>query len=107
KRQNSPSRDPAKYDCLNYYIMDPRIAYPEITYIIYKDYGVTPLYNRGRHKNRITTVFRNAAVGTLLYNYVTGLMVSKRENDLDSTSMSDAHAIALLDKLILETEKEE
>ena len=107
KRQNSPSRDPAKYDCLNYFIMDPRTAYPEIAYSIYKDYGVIPLYTRGRHKNRITTVFRNAAVGTLLYNYVTGTMVSKRENDLDSMIMSDAHAIALLDKLILETEKEE
>ena len=106
KRQASPVRDPDKYDYLNYYILQPQLPYPEVSYLIYKDYGVTAIYTLGRHNNRITNVFQNAAIGTLLYNYVTGTMLRKRGNDLDSGILSDEYAIALIDKLLLEVEED-
>lgn len=104
RRLTSPVRDPDKYDCLNYYILHPQLPYPEVSYFIYKDYGVTAIYTRGRHNNRITNVFQNAAVGTLLYNYVTDTLLRGRGSKLDSGILSDEHAIALIDKLLLEVE---
>ena len=105
-RQASPVRDPKKYDGLNYYILHPQFPYPEISYVIYKDLSVAPIYNKGRHRNRISNEFLNTAIGTLLYNYVTDTMLRNRGNDLDSQILSDEHAIALIDKLLLEVEGE-
>ena len=68
--------------------------------------SVAPIYNKGRHRNRISNEFLNTAIGTLLYNYVTDTMLRNRGNDLDSQILSDEHAIALIDKLLLEVEGE-
>ena len=105
-RQTSPVRDPNKYEGLNYFILHPQYPYPEVSYVIYKDLGVAPIYNRGRHRNRISNEFLNTAIGTLLYSYVVDTMLSNRGNDLDSRVLSDEHAIALIDKLLLEIEEE-
>ena len=105
-RQSSPVRDPKKYEGLNYFILHPQYPYPEVSYVIYKDLGVAPIYNRGRHRNRVSNEFLNTAIGTLLYNYVFDTMLSNRGNDLDSLVLSDEHAIALIDKLLLEVEEE-
>ena len=104
-RQTSPVREPDKLEELNYYILHPQVPYPEISYVIYKDLGIAPIYNRGRHRNRISNEFQNTAIGTLLYNYVVGTMLSNRGNDFDSWVLSDEHAIALIDKLLLEVEE--
>ena len=105
-RLDSPVRDPKKYEGLNYYILHPQFPYPEVSYIIYKDLSVAPIFNKGRHRNRISNEFLNTAIGTLLYNYVTDTMLRNRGNDLDSWVLSDEHAIALIDRLLQEVEEE-
>ena len=104
-RLASPGPDPDKYSGINYYILSPQFPYPEVSYIIYRDYGVAPIYNKGPHKNKITGLFRNAAIGTLLYNYVIRNMINDRGKDLNSGILSDEHSLALIDKLILEVEE--
>ena len=105
-RQTSSVREPERSDGLSYYILHPQVPYPEVSYIIYRDLGVAPIYNRGHNRNRISNEFQNTAIGTLLYNYVVGTMLRNRGNELDSWVLKDEHAIALIDKLLLEVEED-
>ena len=105
-RQISSVREPESSEGLSYYVLHPQVPYPEISYIIYKDLGVAPIYNRGHNRNRISNEFQNSAIGTLLYNYVVDTMLRNRGNELDSWVLKDEHAIALIDKLLLEVEED-
>ena len=105
-RQISSVREPESSEGLSYYVLHPQVPYPEISYVIYKDLGVAPIYNRGHNRNRISNEFQNTAIGTLLYNYVVDTMLRNRGNELDSWVLKDEHAIALIDKLLLEVEED-
>lgn len=105
-RQTASVQDPEKAEGLSYYVLHPQVPYPEISYVIYKDLGVAPIYNRGHNRNRISNEFQNTAIGTLLYNYVFDTMLRNRGNELDSWVLKDEHAIALIDKLLLEVEED-
>ena len=101
-RIDSPGQAPDKSGSENYYILHPNFPYPECSSVIYKDYGYTAIYNKGIDRHKITGIFRNCAIGTVLYDYVTNKMLRDRGKDLDSGVLSDEHAVALLDKLINE-----
>lgn len=99
-RQVAGITDPSKCDWTNYYIFQPNYPCPEISFYLYDDFGVAPLYIKGRHKHLITNFFENAKTGTLLYNYAIKEMIGKRGEKLGSAIMSDEHSIVLLDRLI-------
>ena len=105
RRQAAGITDPAKYDWINYYILQPTYPCPEIIFYLYDDFGAAPLYVRGRHKHLITNFYENEEIGTLLYNYVIKEMIGRREEKLGCAVMSDEHSIALLDRLIFLTVK--
>lgn len=99
-RRASADSDPLKSDRLNYYVLNPKFPYPEISFIIYRDRGVAALYKNGRHKNTISNIFPNPAIGTLLFNYVTEEMIGRRGTDLESDILSDDHSLTLVEQLI-------
>ena len=105
-RMNSQADDPAALNRANYYILKPQTPYPEISYVINKEYGVFPVCNKGRHKNALTNVYSNPAVGNLLYDYVIDRLIGRQGAELDSVILSDQHSIAFLDSLIAKAEKE-
>ena len=106
KRMSSPHGVPALTDSANYYIFKPQTPYPEISYVINREYGVFPIYNKGRHKNTLTNAYQNPAVGNLMYDYVVHRIIGKQGTELDSIILSDEHSIAFLDNLIAKAEKE-
>lgn len=105
RRMSSPSGNPVLADAANYYILKPQSPYPEISYVINKEYGVFPIYNKGRHKNTLTNVYQNPAVGNLMYDYVVNRIIGRGGTELDSVILSDEHSIAFLDDLIAKAEK--
>lgn len=104
RRQNSPVRDPRQYDWVNYYILQPNYPYPEVSYIVYRDFGVFPLYSKSRHRHTNTNAFQNSAIGTAIYDHIINDMIGRRGQELDSDILSDEHSIALIDKLISQLE---
>ena len=106
RRMSSPSGNPVLADSANYYILKPQTPYPEISYVINKEYGVFPIYNKGRHKNTLTNVYQNPAVGNLMYDYAVNRIIGRGGKELDSVILSDEHSIAFLDDLIAKAEKE-
>ena len=107
RRQNSPIRDPLQYDWVNYYILQPKYPYPEVSYIVYRDFGVFPLYSKSRHRHTSTNAFQNSAVGTVIYDHIIHEMIGRRGQELDSDILSDEHSIALIDQLIAQLEEEQ
>jgi hypothetical protein len=107
RRMGSAVTDPAHYDWTNYYILKPQNAYPEVSYVINREYGVFPVYNKSRHKNTITNAYQNPAVGTLFYDYVVNKIIGRHSTEMESDILSDEHSIAFLDKLIAKAEKEQ
>ena len=106
RRMSSTHGVPALTDSANYYILKPQTPYPEISYVINREYGVFPIYNKGRHKNTLTNAYQNPAVGNLMYDYVVNRIIGKQGTELDSIILSDEHSIAFLDNLIAKAEKE-
>ncbi len=106
RRQNSDIKDPLQYDWVNYYILKPQYPCPEITYGVYRDFGVFAYYTKSRYRHVITNSFQNPAIGTTMYDYLLHEMVGKRGQKFGSDILSDEHSIALLDKLIRELERE-
>ena len=107
RRMSSIPEDPTQYDWINYYILKPQTPYPEVSYVVSKDYGVFPIYSRSRHKNRLTNAYRNPAVGTLFYEYAVNKIIGRHCEEIESEILSDEHSIAFLDKLIAEAEKQQ
>ena len=106
RRMSSPHGVPALTDSANYYIFKPQTPYPEISYVINREYGVFPIYNKGRHKNTLTNAYQNPAVGNLMYDFVVNRIIGRQGAELDSVILSDEHTIAFLDNLIAKAEKE-
>ena len=106
RRMSSPHGVPALTDSANYYIFKPQTPYPEISYVINREYGVFPIYNKGRHKNTLTNAYQNPAVGNLMYDFVVNRIIGRQGAELDSVILSDEHSIAFLDNLIAKAEKE-
>ena len=107
RRMSSVLTDPAQYDWTNYYILKPQIPYPEVSYVINREYGVFPIYSKSRHKNMLTNAYQNPAVGTLFYDHVVNRIIGRHRTGIESEFLSDEHSIAFLDKLIAEAEKEQ
>ncbi len=107
RRCSASSSDPLEYDWLNYYILNPKFPCPEISLVIYKDLGVVPIYNMGRHKNRVSGLFPNPAIAALMYDYVVNTMIRKRGERLLSDILSDEHSLALIDRLIATLDQEQ
>ena len=106
RRQAGAHKDTGKSERINYYLLHPQFPLPEISFIIYDERGVCPLYSKGRHKHTITNIYENSALGTLLFNYVKNEMIGKRGTTLGSDILSDEHSIVLLDNLITMLEEE-
>lgn len=106
RRQSSSLTDPLQYDWVNYYILQPKFPYPEVSYIVYRDFGIFPLYYKSHHRHTSTNAFQNSAIGTVTYDYIINEMIGKRGQKLDSDILSDEHSIALIDKLISQLEEE-
>ena len=107
RRMSSVLTDPSLYDWTNYYILKPQILYPEVSYVINREYGVFPIYSKSRHKNTLTNAYQNPAVGTLFYDHVVNKIIGRHRTGIESEILSDEHSIAFLDKLIAEAEKEQ
>ena len=104
RRQAAGITDPTECDWVNYYILQPKYPYPEVSYIVYRDFGVFPLYSKSRHRHTSTNAFQNSAVGTVIYDHIIHEMIGRRGQELDSDILSDEHSIALIDKLISQLE---
>ena len=107
RRMSSVLTDPAQYDWTNYYILKPQIPYPEVSYVINREYGIFPIYSKSRHKNMLTNAYQNPAVGTLFYDHVVNKIIGRHRSEMESEILSDELSIAFLDKLIAEAEKEQ
>ena len=100
RRMETDITDPSGSDGINYYIMQPGYPCPEISFLIYDDYGAAPFYTKGRHKNKSTGIFESAEAGSVLYDYIVQEMIGKRGEKLHTAIMSDEHSISFLNRLI-------